>query len=88
MVEMDDDTDANYGKVGDWQALVNKPVIASDGQEVGIVRSIQPESLMVDYGPITPDHYLIPKSSVKNFENGVIHLKNDSKFVETQYRFE
>jgi hypothetical protein len=43
---------------------------------------------MVDYGPITPDHYLIPKSSVKNFENGVIHLKNDSKFVETQYRFE
>jgi hypothetical protein len=88
MVEMSDDTDANYSEIGDWQVMVNKPVIASDGQEVGIVRSIQPESLMVDYGPITPDHYLIPKSSVKNFENGVIHLKNDSKFVETQYRFE
>jgi hypothetical protein len=88
MVEMGDDTDANYSEIGDWQSLVNKPVISSDGQEVGIVRSIQPESLMVDYGPITPDHYLIPKSSVKNFENGVIHLKNDSKFVETQYRFE
>lgn len=84
---MGDDT-ANYSEINDWQALVNKPVIASDGQEVGIVRSIQPQSLMVDYGPITPDHYLIPKSSVKNFENGVIHLKNDSKFVETQYRFE
>jgi hypothetical protein len=88
MVEMGDDTEANYSEIGDWQTLVNKPVIASDGQEVGIVRSTQPESLMVDYGPITPDHYLIPKSSVKNFENGVIHLKNDSKFVETQYRFE
>jgi hypothetical protein len=88
MVEMGDDTDANYSEIGDWQVTVNKPVIASDGQEVGIVRSIQPESLMVDYGPITPDHYLIPKSSVKNFENGVVHLKNDSKFVETQYRFE
>jgi hypothetical protein len=85
---MGDDTDANYSEIGDWHATVNKPVIASDGQEVGIVRSIQPESLMVDYGPITPDHYLIPKSSVKNFENGVIHLKNDSKFVEAQYRFE
>jgi hypothetical protein len=88
MVTMDDDTNANYSDIGDWQALVNKPVIASDGQEVGIVRSIQPERLMVDYGPITPDHYLIPKSSVKNFENGVIHLKNDSKFVEAQYKFE
>jgi hypothetical protein len=88
MVKMGDDAGANYREIGDWQALVNKPVIASDGQEVGIVRSIQPESLMVDYGPITPDHYLIPKSSVKNFENGVIHIKNDSKFVDAQYKFE
>jgi hypothetical protein len=88
MVKMREDTDANYNGISDWQALVNKPVIASDGQEVGIVRSIQPESLTVDYGPITPDHYLIPKLSVKNFENGVVHLKNDSKFVESQYKFE
>ena len=85
---MSDDTNARYNGISDWQVLVNKPVVASDGQEVGIVRSIQPESLMVDYGPITPDHYLIPKSSVKSFENGVIHLKNDSKFVESQYKFE
>jgi hypothetical protein len=88
MVKMRDDTNANYSEIGDWQALVNKPVIASDHQEVGIVRSIHPESLMVDYGPITPDHYLIPKSSVKDFENGIIHLKNDSKFVESRYKFE
>jgi hypothetical protein len=53
MVSMDDDTNANYSEIGDWQALVNKPVIASDGQEVGIVRVIQSESLVVDYGPIT-----------------------------------
>jgi hypothetical protein len=87
-MRMSDETNARYNGISDWQALVNKPVIANDGQEVGIVRSIQPESLMVDYGPITPDHYLIPKSSVKNFENGIIHLKNDSKFVESRYRFE
>jgi hypothetical protein len=85
---MGDETNAHYNEISDWQVVVNKPVIANDGQEVGIVRSIQPESLMVDYGPITPGHYLIPKSSVKNFENGIIHLKNDSKFVESRYRFE
>jgi hypothetical protein len=53
MVKMGDDAGANYREIGDWQALVNKPVIAIDGQEIGIVRSIQAESLMVDYGPIT-----------------------------------
>jgi hypothetical protein len=85
---MGDDSSISNNKTYDWQILVNKPVFAIDGQEIGIVRSIQPESLVVDYGPITPDHYLIPKSSVKGFENGVIHLKNDSKFVENHYRFE
>jgi hypothetical protein len=88
MVKMGNDAGANYREIGDWQALVNKPVIAIDGQEIGIVRSIQAESLMVDYGPITPDHYLIPKSSVERFENGIIHLKDDSKFVENRYKFE
>jgi hypothetical protein len=57
MVKMGNDAGANYREIGDWQA---KPVIAIDGQEIGIVRSIQAESLTVDYGPITPDHYLIP----------------------------
>lgn len=85
---MGEEADANYSEIGDWEAMVNKSVIASDGQEVGIVRSVQPEILMVDYGPITPDHYLIPKSSVKSFENGVVHLKSDSKFVESHHKFE
>jgi hypothetical protein len=43
---------------------------------------------MVDYGPITPDHFLVPKSSVKDFDQGVVHLNKDSKFVEGHYRFE
>ena len=88
MVKMSDGTSMGNNRIDDWQTLVNKPVIAIDGQEIGIVRSIQAESLMVDYGPITPDHYLIPKSSVERFENGIIHLKDDSKFVEDRCRFE
>ena len=48
--------------IDDWQALVNKPVFTSDGKDVGVVSQIQPEKLVVAYGPITPDKYLIPKS--------------------------
>jgi hypothetical protein len=88
MLKMSNGTSIDNSRVDDWQTLVNKPVIAIDGQEIGIVRSIQAESLMVDNGPITPDHYLIPKSSVERVENGIIHLKDDSKFVEDRYRFE
>ena len=80
--------DTHTNEIDDWQALVNKPVYANDGREVGVVRSIQSENLMVDYGPITPDHFLVPKSSLKGFDHGVVHLNKDSKFVEDHYRFE
>jgi hypothetical protein len=80
------ETDTN--EISDWQVLVNKPVYTSDGKEVGIVRTIQPENLIVDYGPITPDHFLVPKSSVKNFDQGIVYLNKDAKFVEDSYRFE
>jgi sporulation protein YlmC with PRC-barrel domain len=33
----------NSKEITDWQALVNKPVYSSDGKEVGIVSSVQPE---------------------------------------------
>jgi hypothetical protein len=80
--------DTNGNTIDDWQVLVNKPVFASDGKEVGIVRSIQPNNLIISYGPVTPDKYLIPKSSVKNFTNGVLYLNDGSEFIENNYRFE
>jgi hypothetical protein len=80
--------DTHYNEISDWQALVNKPVYSDDGEEVGIVRSIQSENLIVDYGPITPDHFLVPKLSVKSFNNGVVQLNKHSKFVQDNYKFE
>jgi hypothetical protein len=80
--------DTNGNTIDDWQILVNKPVFASDGKEVGIIRSIQPNNLIISYGPVTPDKYLIPKSSVKNFTNGVLYLNDGSEFIENNYRFE
>ena len=74
--------------IHDWQVVVNKPVFSNDGKEVGIVRSIQPDNIIVFYGPVTPDKYLIPKSSIKNFINGVVYLKDTSEIVERNYKFE
>lgn len=74
--------------IEDWQSLVNKPVFTSDGKDVGVVSQIQPEKLVVTYGPITPDKYLIPKSSITSIEKGVIYLNETGNFVESNYKYE
>jgi hypothetical protein len=75
-------------EISDWQGLVNKPVYSSDKQEVGIVTAIQPQHIVVSFGPITTDKYLIPKSSVKFVERGILYLNENTKFVEDNYQFE
>jgi hypothetical protein len=75
-------------QIDDWQSLVNKPVFTRDGMDVGVVSEIQPEKLIVTYGPITPDKYLIPKSSVTNIENGVVYLNETGDLVKRNYKFE
>ncbi|MDQ3838867.1 MAG: hypothetical protein M3297_06320 [Thermoproteota archaeon] len=80
--------DTRTNAINDWQTLVNKPVYANDGKEVGIVRSIQSENLVVDYGPLTSDHFLVPKTSVRDFENGIVYLNVSSQFVESNYKYE
>lgn len=74
--------------IDDWQALVNKPVFTSDGKDVGVVSQIQPEKLIVTYGPITPDKYIIPKSSVKNIKNGVVYINETGDIVDRNYKYE
>jgi rRNA processing protein Gar1 len=74
--------------IEDWQSLVNKPVYSSNGNDIGIVRSVQPEFLITSYGSITQDRYLIPKSSVQSFKNGIIYINEDSDFVQQNFKFE
>ncbi len=74
--------------VEDWQSLVNKPVFSSDGKDIGVVSQVQPEKLVVTYGPITPDKYLIPKSSITSIEKGVIYLNETRNAVERDYKYE
>ena len=75
-------------KISESQQLVNKPVYTVDGKQVGIVRTVQPENLVVESGPITPDKYLIPKSTINNFDRGIVYLNKDAKFVDDNYKFE
>jgi len=42
-------------KISESQQLVNKPVYTVYGKQVGIVRTVQPEKLVVESGPVTPD---------------------------------
>jgi anthranilate/para-aminobenzoate synthase component II len=80
--------DPNDKTIDDWQVLVNKPALSSDGKEVGIVRSVQPDNIIVSYGPVTPDKYLIPKSSIKNFTDGILYLADTSEIIDKNYKFE
>ena len=74
--------------VEDWQSLVNKPVYSSNGKDIGIVRAIQPEFFITSFGSITKDKYLIPKTSIQSIDNGIIYIKEDSDFVEKNFKFE
>jgi sporulation protein YlmC with PRC-barrel domain len=74
--------------VEDWQSLVNKPVYSSNGKDIGIVKSIQPEFFITTFGSITKDKYLIPKTSLQSINNGIIYIKEDSDFVENNFKFE
>ena len=75
-------------KISESQQLVNKSVYTVDSKQVGIVRTVQPEKLVVESGPITPDKYLIPKSTINNFDRGIVYLNKDAKFVDDNYKFE
>jgi hypothetical protein len=78
----------NSKEITDWQVLINKPVYTDDRKEVGIVLSVEPEKLVVSRGPVTPDKYLIPKSSIDNSDRGIVYLNGSSNFVENNYKFE
>lgn len=74
--------------VEDWQSLVNKPVYSSNGKDIGIVKSIQPEFFITTVASITKDKFLIPKTSLQSINNGIIYIKEDSDFVENNFKFE
>ena len=82
------DSKRNNMIVEDWQSLVNKPLYSSNGKDIGIVRSVQPQFLITSFGSITQDRYLIPKTCVQSIKDGIIYIKEDSDLVEQTFKFE
>jgi hypothetical protein len=74
--------------VEDWQSLVNKPVYSKNGKDIGVVQTIQPESFITSYGPISKSRYLIPKTSLQSINSGIVYIKEDSDFIEENFKFE
>jgi hypothetical protein len=72
----------------DWQKSINNPVYSADGKEIGFVSSVQPDKIVVTAGPLAPDKFLVPKSSIYRFENGSVYLNEDLKFVSSNFQFE
>jgi hypothetical protein len=72
----------------DWQKSINNPVCSADGKEIGFVSSVQPDKIIITAGPLTPDKFLVPKSSINRFENGTVYLTEDSAFISSNYQFE
>ena len=72
----------------DWQKSINNPVYSADGKEIGFVSSVQPDKIIITAGPLSPDKFLVPKSSINRFENGTLYLKENLKFVSSNYQFE
>jgi rRNA processing protein Gar1 len=82
------ETDKNNVTIEDWQSIVNKPVYSRNGKDIGIVSSVQTDYFISSYGPITHDQYLIPKTSIESFKNGIIYINEDSDYVEKNFKFE
>ncbi|HEU4823768.1 MAG TPA: hypothetical protein VFS97_10125 [Nitrososphaeraceae archaeon] len=75
-------------KIDDWERIVNKPVFARDGKDMGVVESIQAERIIVAFGPITSDKYAVPKSAIVDFDElGVVRLNENGDFIEHHYKF-
>ena len=74
--------------IEDWQSLVNKPVYSSNGKDIGVVQTIQPEFFITSFGSISKERYLIPKTSLQSINSGIVYIKEDSDFVEQNFKFE
>lgn len=71
-----------------WQELVNKPVYTVDRKSVGVLSSIQAEKFIVIASPVSPKKFLIPKSSIQSFQNGLVNIKEELDYVNKYYQFE
>jgi hypothetical protein len=69
----------------DWNQIVTKPVITSDGKEIGKVDGLEDKEFVVKDGLIDPKFYRIPRNKVESYGDGKVKLALSEDQVKTQY---
>lgn len=72
----------------DWSRLINRPVYSIDGRNIGFVRKLVGDYILVKKGLVTLNMYFIPKSLAESLDKKRrIRLKVDANEVRTKYSY-
>jgi len=58
----------------DWNQIVTKPVVTSDGREIGKVDGLEDLEFVVKDGLVDPKFYRIPRDKVETYVDGKVKL--------------
>jgi hypothetical protein len=69
----------------EWNEIVTKPVITSDGKEIGNVDGLEDTEFVVKDGLIDPKFYRIPRNKVESYDDGKVRLALSEDLVKSQF---
>ena len=69
----------------DWDEFMTKPVITSDGKDLGNVDGLEDLEFMVKDGSIDRMHYTIPRNKVNDYHDGKVWLAISEEQVKSQF---
>jgi hypothetical protein len=69
----------------EWNEIVTKPVITSDGKEIGKVDGLEDTEFIVKDGLIDPKYYRIPRNKVESYDDGKVRLTLSEDQVKSQF---
>ena len=68
-----------------WNAFVTKPVITSDGKDLGNVDGLKDTEFIVKDGSIDRKFYSIPRNKVNDYHDGKVWLEISEEQVKSQF---
>jgi hypothetical protein len=72
----------------DWNQIVTKSVITSEGKEIGKVDGLEDTEFVVKNGLIDPKFYRIPRDKVESYDDGKVRLVVSEDQVKSQFERE
>jgi hypothetical protein len=72
----------------DWSKLIHKPVYSIDGKNIGFLRKVVADYMIVKKGLVNVEKYFIPRSLAESIgKKGRIRLKVDAYEVRSKYSY-